>query len=137
MRKSFQILMAAVISVGAFGGCSSPNQAADSSAVEMATITYRVTGAVRGIVGSYTDSSGNEVAIPTTENENGVAYAPMPWQKDVQLSVDFMHKRHLSLFLSAHDAFNSGTAVNVEILANGKSYNYGTGVSPRISIYKH
>lgn len=123
------------------GGCAStpdaPPQAPPAATPKnSAAITYRVTGAARGITGIFTDASGNEVAIPATVAATGddPAYAPLPWEITLQIPYDVMRTHKMAV--GARDAFGTGATINVEIVADGKVVNSGSGTAPRIDVLK-
>jgi len=147
--RTFQITFVALLAV-LLNGCSNDSAQDDANAQPISkdqiaamptpvlapiSMTYRISGA-RGVTGSYTDSNGAEVPIPTTASENGVNYVPLPWEKTVVISGELMRKQHITVYLAARDAFGNAP-VTVEMLADGKSVNSYTGVAPRINVVKH
>ncbi len=148
--RAFQIAFVAML-LFSLNGCSSDStpqedanaqpisktqiQAMPTPALADVTMTYRISGNARGVTGTYTDSTGAEVQIPATASDNGVNYVPLPWEKSVTIAGELIRKQHITVYLSARDAFGN-SPVTVEILADGKSYNHYTAVEPRINIKK-
>lgn len=101
------------------------------------TMTFRISGGARGVVGNYTDATGAVVPIAATANEGGVSYAPLPWEQTVIFPHALIRQQKIPVRLAARDAFGSGANVTVEIWADGKMFASDSGVSPDVNITSH
>lgn len=116
---------------------SAPTTGPTPAPQAMLNVTYRVTGAARGIVGAYTDATGAEIAIPASVAAAGdaPAHASLPWEISAQIPIELAKKQ--LLVLTARDAFGTDIAITAEILVDGKVVTSATGPEPRLSIQKH
>jgi hypothetical protein len=98
-----------------------------------ASVRYRVTGPPGsegiGIVGSFTGSGEQDVAIPDD--------VLLPWETTVGISREAIFNRHIRLQITARAVPIPNTNLTVEIFVDGQRIGDASGFAPRAIVQKH
>ncbi len=95
-------------------------------------VTYRISGASRGILGTYTRSPNDEVKFPISVPAEGQypGYTLLPWETTASMNIG---DKDL-IFLSPYNAWSTDPPITAQILIDGKLIATATGDNPDLTV---